>query len=320
MRNRREHFKAASMALSILALWVIAIPAQAVDWNAVKGVDIKLFAPGQASWEWVLTESDHSASKSVRKGANCKECHDGEEEKIGALMASGKKLEPNPIPGRPGSIKVNVKAAHDKENLYVRLEWQGSQQAGSQKMDPDFQSKVAFMLNDGTVKESRIAGCWATCHDDAVHMASAQQGKKISKYLFSSRTKVTRQGGGENFKPDAEIKALLGKNAFFEIWRAKLNNGQPAVAEDGYILDKRTKNKVPAIKAESQYAGGKWTVVLSRPLKQPGMGHFGFEDGKVYQFGVAVHDNYAEDRYHHVSFGYTLAIGKGKADVVAKGF
>lgn len=320
MKKRREHNNAFSMVLTILALGIIATPVQAVDWNSVKGVDIKLFTPGQASWEWVLTESDHSASKSVRKGANCRECHDGEEEKIGALIASGKKLEPNPIAGRPGSIKVNVKAAHDKENLYVRLEWRGSAQAGGQKMDPEFQSKVALMLSDGTVKESRIAGCWATCHDDAVHMASAEQGKKITKYLFSSRTKVTRQGGGENYKPDAEIKALLGSNAFLEIWRAKLNNGQPAVAEDGYILDKRTKQKDPAIKAQSQYADGKWTVVLSRKLKQPGTGYLGLEGGKVYQFGVAVHDNYTEDRYHHVSFGYTLAIGNGKADVVAKSF
>lgn len=320
MKKRREHNNAFSMVLTILALGIIATPVQAVDWNSVKGVDIKLFTPGQASWEWVLTESDHSASKSVRKGANCRECHDGEEEKIGALIASGKKLEPNPIAGRPGSIKVNVKAAHDKENLYVRLEWRGSAQAGGQKMDPEFQSKVALMLSDGTVKESRIAGCWATCHDDAVHMASAEQGKKITKYLFSSRTKVTRQGGGENYKPDAEIKALLGSNAFLEIWRAKLNNGQPAVAEDGYILDKRTKQKDPAIKAQSQYADGKWTVVLSRKLKQPGTGYLGLEGGKVYQFGVAVHDNYTGDRYHHVSFGYTLAIGNGKADVVAKSF
>lgn len=320
MKKRPDFNNAKGVALSILVLWVVATPVQAVDWNSVKGVDIILFTPGQASWEWVLTESDHSASKSVRKGANCRECHEGEEEEIGALLASGKKLEPNPIPGRPGSIKVNVKAAHDKKNLYVRLEWRGSPQTGGQKMDPEFQSKVALMLSDGTVKESRIAGCWGTCHDDAVHMPSAAQGKKITKYLFSSRTKVTRKGGGENFKPDAEIKALLDSNAFLEMWRAKLNNGQPAVAEDGYILDKRTKNKAPAIKAESQYTGGKWTVVLSRQLNQPGTGHIALEDGKVYQFGVAVHDNYTEDRYHHVSFGHTLAIGKGKADIVATGF
>jgi cytochrome c-type protein NapC len=283
-------------------------------------VDIKLFAPGQASWEWVLTESDHSASKSVRKGANCRECHDGEEEKIGTLIASGKKLEPNPIPGRPGSIKVNVKAARDKENLYVRLEWKGAPPGGGQKMDPDFQSKVALMFSDGTVKESKIAGCWGTCHDDAVHMASAEQGKKITKYLFSSRTKVTRKGGGESYKPDTEIKALLGGNAFLEIWRAKLNSGQPAVAEDGYILDKRIKHKDAAINAQSQHADGKWTVVLSRKLKQPGTGYLGFEDGKVYPFGVALHDNHTEDRFHHVSLGYTLVLGKGKADVVAKSF
>jgi cytochrome c-type protein NapC len=318
MKKRWERNNACGMTLLALALWVVAAPARAVDWASVKGVDIKLLAPGQASWEWVLTESDHSASPSVRKGANCRECHEGEEEKIGSLIASGKKLEPNPLPGRPGSIKVNVKAAHDQENLYVRLEWRGSPPGGGQKMDPHFQSKVALMFSDGTVKESRIAGCWGACHDDAVHMASAEKGRKITKYLSASRTKITRQGGGENFKPDAEIKTLLANNAFLEVWRAKLNSGQPAVAEDGYVLDKRVKNMAPTITAQSQQADGKWTVVISRRLKSPGPGHLGFENGKTYQFGVAVHDNYAEDRYHHVSFGYTLAIGKGKADIVAK--
>lgn len=320
MKRLHERNNGHWLALCALALWVVAPPAWAVDWSAVKGMDIVLFAPGEASWEWVLTESDHSASKSVRGGANCRECHEGEEEKIGTLIASGKKLEPNPIAGRPGSIKVNVKAAHDKENLFIRLEWRGAPQESGQKMDPKFQTKVALMFSDGTVKESRIAGCWGACHDDATDMASAQKDKKITKYLFASRTKVTRQGGGENFKPGPELEKLLATNTFLELWRAKLNPNQPAVAVDGYVLDKRTQRDTPTIKAESQYANGKWTVVLSRKLKQPGTGYLGLEEGKVLYFGVAIHDNYTEDRYHHVSFGYTLAMGKGKADVVAKSF
>ncbi len=320
MKKPRKLNNGYAAVLFILTLWVVAAPAQAVAWNSIKGMDIILFAPGQASWEWVLTESDHSASKSVRKGTSCRECHDGEEEKIGELIASGKKLEPKPILGRPGFIKVNVKAAHDEENLYVRLQWRGSSQASGEKMDPKFQSKVALMFSDGTVKETRIAGCWGTCHDDTVGMASAKKDKEITKYLFASRTKITRQGGGENFKPDAEIEKLLESNMFLELWRAKLNSNQPAVAVDGYVLDRRIQNKVAAIKAQSKYENGKWIVVFSRKLKQPGEGHLSFENKQIYQFGVAVHDNYTDDRYHHVSLEYTLAIGKGKADIVAKSF
>lgn len=320
MKTPHKHFKVCGILPLISALWIIVMPVQAIDWDAVKGMDIILFSTGQASWEWVLTESDHSASKSVRKGTDCKECHAGEEQKIGALIASGKKLEPNPLPGNSGAIKVNLKAVHDKEKLYIRLQWQGSSQDSGGKMDPEFQSKIALMFSDGTVKESRIAGCWGACHDDAVSMPSADKEKKITKYLFASRTKITRKGGGENYKSDTEIKKLLDKNFFLELWIAKLNSGQPAVAVDAYVLDRRMQNKMPAIKAESQYANGKWIVVFSRKLNQPGIGHLSFKNKNLYQFGVAVHDNYTADRYHHISFGYSLAIEKGKADIVAEGF
>lgn len=53
----------------------------AIDWDRVKEKNIILFYPGQSSWEWVLT--DHSASKSVKKGTDCLECHEDEEQEMG---------------------------------------------------------------------------------------------------------------------------------------------------------------------------------------------------------------------------------------------
>ena len=44
-------------------------------------------------------------------------------------------------------------------------------------------------------------------------MASAQQGKDLTKYLALSRSKVTRQGGGENFKSSAELDEALNEAA-----------------------------------------------------------------------------------------------------------
>lgn len=295
----------------------ISWSAYAVDWDSVNGKKIELFSPGQAGWEWVLTESSHSAAKSVKEGTNCKECHDGEQEKIGKLIGSGKKIEPDPVNGNPGHIPVEVKFAHDKDRLYVQMQWEETAQNSAQ--DPDYQAKVALMFSDGTVNATKIAGCWSGCHMDLEGMPNAAGDKELTKYLFASRSKISRTGGGDNLKPAPDITALRDKGHFLELWRAKLNPGKPAVAVDGYVLDAMHENeKMPAVSAESSFANGQWTVVLSRKLKQAGAGHLELAPGNIYQVGFSIHDSHTDERHHHVSFGYTFALDSGRADFIAK--
>ncbi|MBI1732502.1 MAG: cytochrome c-552 precursor [Gammaproteobacteria bacterium] len=291
--------------------------APAVDWNGVEGRQVMLFFPGQASWEWALTQADHSGAKKFREGKNCRECHAEEEKDIGDKIASGKKLEPNPVAGKPGSVSVNVKTAHDGERLYVRLQWQEPARSQGAKMDPDFESKITMMLDDGSVSEAVRSGCWGACHDDAVGMASAAAGSELTKYLARSRTKVARSGGGENYKPAAELDQLLQQGVFMEFWQAKLNKGAAPLAVDGYILDQRHKNETPAIQAEGGMEGGAWTVTLSRKLSGAGPRHKDIVPGKTYSVGFALHSDHAEHRFHHISFEHTLAVDQGKADFVA---
>ena len=104
---------------------------------------------------------------------------------------------------------------------------------------------------------------------------------------------------------------------FLEYWQARLNPGQAAQAADGYILDKRHKNATPAVEAQATHNAGKWSVVLSRKLKMGAAGHKDIVSGKTYHVGFAVHDDYADHRFHYVSLEYTLALDKGKADFVA---
>jgi hypothetical protein len=299
-----------------LLLLGTSFPASAVDWGSVSGKKVELFSPGQASWEWVLTKSSHSTAKSVKKGTNCKECHDGEQEEIGQLIGSGEKIEPDPVSGNPGHILVEVKFAHDNERLYVQLKWEESAQNSSQ--DPDYQAKVALMFSDGTVKATKIAGCWSACHADLKGMPNAASGKKLTKYLFASRSKISRTGGGDNLKPATDITALRDEGYFLELWRAKMNPGKPAVAIDGYVLDAKHENETPVISAESSFENGQWTVVLSRKLKETGAGYLELVPGKTYQVGFSIHDSHTDERHHHVSFGYTFALDSGRADFIAK--
>ncbi len=314
--TRKRGVNALSLTVSIVFILTYSGMVMAVDWDGVKGKNIMLFFPGQASWEWILT--DHSASKSVKKGTNCLECHEDEEKEMGALLVSGKKMEPTPQKGKPGFLMLNAKFAHEGEKLYVKLEWEGSEYETDKKMDPDFATKVAVMFDDGAVKEASIAGCWGACHDDAKDMASVSKGKEKTLYLTASRTKLTRQGGGENIKPADELDALKKQGIMLEYWQARINPNKEPEVHDGFILDKRHTNKAPVVEATSEFKDGKWTVIMSRSLDAPSDNYKNFESKKIYNIGFSLHDDYATGRFHYVSFGYSLAIDKGKADLIAK--
>lgn len=310
-------FRRRSYVLNVAALGVClaASPAFAIDWSKASGKDIALFYPGQASWEWVLTEKDHSGAPKFRGGKNCVDCHEGEQKEMGERIVTGKKLEPAPIPGKRGSVTMNVKAAYDAANLYLRLQWPDQ----NLKIKPEGkdQAKVTVLLDDGAVPEATRAGCWGVCHDDANGMASHPAGQDIKKYLAKSRIKITRQGGGLNYKTDAEIAALAASGHYLEYWQAHLNSGKPATATAGHILKAREATTPGAVKASAELQNGVWTVVLSRPLKAAGPYEKAIAPGKTYAIGFAIHDSFADGRHHYVSFGYSLALDDKTAAVPA---
>lgn len=236
---------------------------------------------------------------------------------MGDLIVSGKKLEPDPIAGKRGWIPLTVKTAHDDQRLYVRLEWPDATHPVGRKLDPNVEAKATVMLEDGHTVEALRAGCWGTCHDDMIGMASAPKGKAITKYLAASRTKITRHGGDESYKSGTALDELLRQGVFYEYWHADLNKGAEPKAIDGYILEKRHENRTPAMTVEADYQGGKWVAVFSHRLKLADPHHKDIVSGKTYFIGFAVHDAYAAHRYHHVSLEHTLVLDQGKADFVA---
>lgn len=319
MNTNRIHHGSLGTACFALFAAALGLPivASALDWSGVPEREVVLFYPGQASWEWALTEKDHSGAPKFREGKNCSGCHDGEQADIGATIVSGKKLEPAPIAGKPGHLALKVQVAHDADRLHFRLRWKSGPASGD-KLDPKYASRVTVMLGDAAVKEAPRAGCWASCHDDAKGMASAAADSKMTKYLGSSRAKLSRQGGGEALKPDADQKALQDAGAFLQYWQAGLNPDQAAQASSGWILDARHRHDPAITMADAQFANGEWTVDLSGPLKDNGLGKKMYEAGKTYAVGFAIHDDFTDHRFHHVSLEHSLVIDSGTADFVAK--
>ena len=298
-----------------------------IAWGRIEPREVVLFYPGQSSWEWTQTGSDHGGARAFRRaGDRCFDCHDEETADMGQKIASGEKLEPTPIPGKRPSIPVQVQAAFDDGSLYVRLTWPDGEHAPvpfveGGKMDPDDRVKVAIALSTDEVEYAEQAGCWVACHHDLRTMPDAPEGKEVTKYLPESRTALEirgrggkPRGGWDKVRPAAEIESLLTAGKIIDLLRVRLDTGRK---EDGYILEARHMEGGRGFDAWWELADGTWSLVLRRPLKGAGKGDVDLEPGGIYNFSIAIHDDYAAARYHHVSVGYRLGLGNEDADIVA---
>jgi cytochrome c-type protein NapC len=316
-----------------------------INWANVAPAEITLFYPGQASMEWVLQGSDHGGARPLKSGDRWLECHEEEEVDIGDLIVSGEKLEPNPIPGKRGSIVVNIQAAHDSDYLYMRFQWPDTEHApvpfaDGGKMDSDNQTKLAIMLttNDEKVEFADRAGCWQSCHHDARSMPHAPDEAAlnasplaqslnftdgVTKYLKESRTELEirgkggkPRGGWDKLKDNAEIQSALNDGQFMDLLRYKSGAGE---SEDGYILSERIMEGGQGVSFTGALSDGVWTVEMKRKLVSDQPGDISLSAGNLYNIGFAIHDDYSNARYHHVSFGFKLGFDDEDADINAMG-
>ncbi len=304
------------LALSSAAAGMLLCSSQAfaVDWAKVPATDIALFYPAQISMEKLVTKGRHSGGSKFLAGKNCFACHGNiDERSIGGLMVDDPDNEPKPIVGKPSFVNVKVKVAHDTDKVYINLDFDPGKQPNSM-MDKEFETKVALMIDDGAVPEVGRAGCYAVCHDNLNSMPSARE--ETTKYVSASRVVMSPMGGSE-IKPQADIDKLHAAGGFIEYWQARLKPGAKAVPVDGWILEKRTENKTPAVATDATQNGTAWSVTFSRKLKGAGENHKDIVPGKIYNVGFSIHAGYTQQRFHYVSLERTLVLDEGKADFVA---
>jgi hypothetical protein len=265
------------------------------DWGKVPSRTVTVFYPGVSPIEWIRKGVDHSGARGMKQGETCAGCHEKEAAEIGKRIVSGEKLEPKPIKGKAGSIPVQVQAANDGANLYLRFTWKQPAASGAPKMDAENPVKLAFMLDDNKVELANLGGCWSACHKDARTMPEAADDKK---------TKYVKDGN-------------VASGMYYDLlqWRG----GKGAKPADGYVADKRVMEGGKAlVDAKGELKGDTWSVVFTRKLTG-GEGDIALAAGKTYNFGFAIHDDHTNGRFHHVSLGYTLGID-AKADINAAKF
>ncbi len=295
----KQHLTATVIAIGLAAISSAALAGAPADWGKVPSRTVTVLYPGVSPVEWITNGTEHSGARGLREGDSCAACHEKELADMGKKMVTGQKLEPHVIKGKAAAIPVTVQAAHDGANLYMRFSWK-QPAGGGEKMDADNQVKLAFMLaNDGImvksgkkeVNMSNKGGCWATCHQDSRTMPDGKDDKK-TKYVTG---------------------ANLAGGIFYDLlqWQSKSNKGT-----DGYVADKREMTGGTAlIEAKGEKKGDTWTVTFARKFAG-GQGDIALAAGKVVNFGMAIHDDHTNGRFHQVSMGYTLGID-AKADITA---
>jgi hypothetical protein len=250
-----------------------------INWSAAPTKTVTLFYPGQSSYPWLRSSKHKRANKKTAQGEACVSCHEGEEADIGNLIVSGKRLEPNPIPGKEGVKDLKVQALYDSEYLYFRFQyksqldregrmhnmirydgkewkWYGSHRASdkvrSGKQPPIYEDRLAIMIDDGSVPMFAEQGCWLTCHDSMRDMPAAPTKAEVKAHPYL---------GGEMKKSD--IRKYLPASR----------------ADDAASWDKtKSADEIAALKAAGGFADlMQWRVARSNPV---GMA----DDGYVLQY------------------------------------
>ena len=285
------------LAGAALATLVQAAPP---DWSQVPARKMTLFYPGQASLEWALNRPDHSAVPDIlEKKRACARCHEGDAAEIGDKIVAGKPvgsskapLEPSPPAGKPGALPITFQAAHDGAKLYVRLEWTPPR-LGDKKMDDKNEIKATMMFDGGgTVEMADLIGCWGTCHADLRTMKGAKDDKK-TKYIKG---------------------ADLASGKFMDLVQFRSGKGEKPV--DGHVADTRVMDGGKSLtKAEGRKDGNKWVVTFERELAGKGPGDHTIAAGKTYNFGIAIHEDHSNARFHYVSLGYQFGLDKPVPEV-----
>jgi hypothetical protein len=283
------------IALAVMGIFAAGGALAAPDWSKAPVRKIKVFYPGQSGLEWVMNKSDHSAVPDiVDKKRPCAKCHEGDANEIGEKIVAGKPvgssksvLEPKPIAGKAGWMQVQFQAAHDGDKIYFRFEWNPPQIAGPQ-MDKKNEVKVTMLFDGGgTVEGAELNGCWSTCHNDLRTMKDAKDDKK---------TKYIKDGD-------------LASGKFYDLIQFRSGKGEKPV--DGYVTDKRyMEGGKGLVKADGVKEGNKWVVTFERSLAGGGKGDHAISADKIYNFGFAIHESFAEARYHYVSLGYQFGLDK----------
>ena len=272
--------KSTALILSMSAFAVssaFAADPATINWTKVPVTTVALFYPGQATYEWVRGGT-HPGATVVKAGEACVTCHTGKEKTMGEKIVKGGPLEPTPVKGKNGAVDLQVQAAYDAKNAYLRFQWKtlnaypGTEHQylrfdgkewkvwGYPKLDKVvqdgnqpgiYEDRMSIMIDDGKVPGFAKQGCWLTCHDGQRDMpkqfskdevaanALLQAIKKNDVRKYLPATR-TDPSDWKTGKSVEEIAKVKAAGGFVDLIQWRAHRSHPAgMADDGYVLEWR---------------------------------------------------------------------------------
>jgi len=304
--------------------------------SGIAPAKIVLFYPGVASWEFLNSNDHRLGSRAIKrkKKKGCRNCHlskDGELDLKADEIAAGairmkrshKPFEPEPVPGKAGTMTARVRAGFDNKFLYIMIEWDsdghGWKLGKTQRGAPD---RVSVQLNKRERGFKRF-GCFISCHNDLNTMPASPSRNKVGENPYYSKlgrkdvrlyAYYARQSWSRA-RPEAELKKRLARGGRIDLLTMKLRSGK-GVERDGWIFDDRRWEDKAGRAGNAKWADGVYTVVFKRRLGSTDPLDIHIKRGDVFNVGLAIHKDGATKRKHYVSFPFTVGIGT-RADVKA---
>lgn len=274
-------FRLMQIAMGITALLGGAASAAdpaSINWGKIPTKTLSLFYPAQSTYQW-LRSTDHPGAPVVAGGGACLTCHKDAEEKLGNKLVKANKLEPTPVDGKNGAVKLNVQVAYDNENAYFRFQWKTQnpypgdaypfyrfdgkewKPYGAQKLSAAarkgeqpgvYEDRLNMMIDDGVVPGFASQGCWLTCHNgerDAPNQPSAaevkaspffQAIKKNDVRKYLPSTRTDAAASWDKGKSLEEIEKIKAAGGFLDLIQWRAHRSNPVgMADDGYVLEYR---------------------------------------------------------------------------------
>jgi hypothetical protein len=245
-------------------------------------VTIRAFFPEQRSWQWVIGDvtagrfpAKHQGAQAVRSGTPCIGCHFGAgiygEAAMGTRLVS---VDPEPIAGKAGYKDIEVRAAYDAANIYLRVQWgsvrpgithetyrfDGARWVPNSRNRPStlgsnehysYEDRFAVLFAERNVRADpalpekigfQTVGCWMTCHDNMRHMPRHPDVAGAQAFIGQTdvRKYLLTTRDGDRPKSAAEIDEMRANGEFLDLWQFRAARGAPVhVASDDYVLEYR---------------------------------------------------------------------------------
>lgn len=264
-----EKFNHSRYRISIVS--ILTLPFILAGASSLRAKPIGLIPAKTNSFEWLL--SKHEGAKAIRKGSACLECHDA--------------LDPE-IKHFPMDITVSKVDS----SMVFTLTF---------KPETDI-ATVSIMLDDQKVSAFTKTGCWASCHND---LDSMPDSANLQKYIGPSREKLTRSGGGENYKSPEQLAAMMTAREYVSLWQVDLKQATVTESREWTVLEKPKALEQITFAASAHKIQDQWQLVIKRPLKISGQKDY--STPQSYVFNIALHQQ-QKGREHWVSMPLSFSV------------